>query len=156
MSGGWPSISRAQISPLAQGTGPNKHPLPHLPPTLYGKEGLRLDWTFDLFEEAMFARSLSLNFQANSAYLVRRAMSGTKKGIPVLKMSAPLAAVVGTDMCTRQEALKGVWAYIKANDLQNPAAKREILPDEKLKAVFGQDKATMYEVMKLISPHILK
>ena len=69
---------------------------------------------------------------------------------------APLAAVVGTDMCTRQEALKGVWAYIKANDLQNPAAKREILPDEKLKAVFGQDKATMYEVMKLISPHILK
>ena len=110
----------------------------------------------DLFEEAMFARSLSLNFQANSAYLVRRAMSGAKKGSPVLKMSAPLAAVVGTDMCTRQEALKGVWAYIKANDLQNPAAKREILPDEKLKAVFGQDKATMYEVMKLISPHILK
>ena len=45
----------------------------------------------------MFARSLSLNFQANSAYLVRRAMSGAKKGSPVLKMSAPLAAVVGTD-----------------------------------------------------------
>ena len=77
-------------------------------------------------------------------------------GLVESRGGGPLAAVVGTDMCTRQEALKGVWAYIKANDLQNPAAKREILPDEKLKAVFGQDKATMYEVMKLISPHILK
>lgn len=87
----------------------------------------------------------------------RRAMAGAaKKGSPVLNLSAPLAAVVGRDSCTRQDALKGVWAYIKANDLQNPAAKREILPDEKLKAVFGQSKATMYEVMKLISPHILK
>ena len=83
--------------------------------------------------------------------------SGVKKGgNPVVNMSAELAAVVGTSTCTRQDALKGVWAYIKANDLQNPAAKREILPDAKLKAVFGQDKATMYEVMKLISPHITK
>lgn len=89
--------------------------------------------------------------------LIRRNLSGmAKKGSPVLTMSPSLAAVVGTSSCTRQEALKGVWAYIKANNLQNPAAKREILPDTKLKAVFGQDKATMYEVMKLISPHILK
>ena len=83
-------------------------------------------------------------------------MSTAKKGNPVLTMSPELAAVVGTSSCTRQEALKGVWVYIKANNLQNPEAKREIIPDAKLKAVFGRDKATMYEVMKLISPHILK
>ena len=33
--------------------------------------------------------------------------------------------------------------YIKQNDLQNPTDKREILLDEKMKAVFGVDSFTV-------------
>ena len=54
---------------------------------------------------------------------------------------------------TRQEALKDVWGYIKRENLQNPLNKREILPDPVLKAVFGKDKVTMYEVLKVMNPH---
>ena len=56
---------------------------------------------------------------------------------------------------TRQEALKGVWVYIKANNLQNPENKREIIPDADLKEVFGKDKVTMYEVLKVMNPHFI-
>ena len=49
------------------------------------------------------------------------------------------------------------WAYIKTKDLQNPGNKREILCDEALKAVFqGKDKVTMFEMNKLLTPHLSK
>ena len=59
----------------------------------------------------------------------------------------------GKTAVTRQEALKDVWSYIKRENLQNPLNKREILPDPTLKAVFGKDKVTMYEVLKVMNPH---
>jgi hypothetical protein len=49
------------------------------------------------------------------------------------------------------------WAYIKTKDLQNPGNKREILCDDALKAVFeGKDKVTMFEMNKLLTPHLSK
>ena len=47
-----------------------------------------------------------------------------------------------------------MWDYIKAHNLQNPANKREILADDKLKKVFGTDKVTMFEMNKHISKHV--
>ena len=55
---------------------------------------------------------------------------------------------------TRTEVVSGVWAYIRKHNLQNPENRREILADDKLKAVFGQDKATMFELNKLLSAHL--
>lgn len=41
--------------------------------------------------------------------------------------------------------------------LQNPANKREIQCDEKLKTIFaGKDKVGMLEIAKLLSPHFIK
>ncbi len=87
---------------------------------------------------------------------VRHMSTSSGGSKPLVNLSAELAAVVGSSSITRQEALKGVWAYIKANNLQDPMKKREIVPDEKLRAVFGKDRATMYEVMKLMGPHMTK
>jgi len=71
------------------------------------------------------------------------------------QFSAELAAVTGTAQDTRQAALKAVWAYIKQHDLQDPAAKRFVLPDGKLKAVLGgQDRVSMYSMLGLLAPHI--
>ena len=47
-----------------------------------------------------------------------------------------------------------MWDYIKKHDLQNPANKREILADEKLKPIFGKDKATMFEMNSHIAKHV--
>ena len=72
-----------------------------------------------------------------------------------LQPSAELAAVVGSGKLARGEVVKKVWDYIKANNLQNPANKREIIADDKLKPVFGGlDKVTMFEMNKHLAGHL--
>lgn len=68
--------------------------------------------------------------------------------------SAELAAIVGAAAIARGEAVKKVWDYIKANNLQDPKDKRRILADAKLKAVFGQDSCTMFEMNKYLAQHL--
>jgi upstream activation factor subunit UAF30 len=96
----------------------------------------------------------------SNRYVARAAAFSTVKNeglSTVFKFTPALAAVLGgTQTGTRQDALKGVWAYIKANNLQDQANKRIILADAPLKAVFKQDRTSMYEVMKLMAPHISK
>ena len=68
--------------------------------------------------------------------------------------SADLGAIVGASSLPRSEVVKKVWDYIKKNNLQNPANKREILADAKLEKIFGGKKATMFEMNKHISGHL--
>ncbi len=72
-----------------------------------------------------------------------------------LNLSAELEAVVGKGPMPRSEVVKQIWAYIKKNDLQNPKNKRNILADDKLKAIFGgKGEVTMFEMTKLVSAHM--
>ncbi len=72
-----------------------------------------------------------------------------------LNLSADLEAVVGKGPLPRSEVVKKIWVYIKKNDLQNPKNKRNILADDKLKAVFGgKAEVTMFEMTKLVSAHM--
>ena len=68
--------------------------------------------------------------------------------------SASLAAIVGNGALPRTEVTKKVWDYIKKNKLQDAVNKRMINADEKLKAVLGKAKVTMFEMTKLISNHL--
>ena len=68
--------------------------------------------------------------------------------------SADLAAIVGSSPLPRSEVVSKVWDHIRKNNLQNPANKREILADDKLKKVFGVDKCTMFEMNKHLSNHL--
>jgi chromatin remodeling complex protein RSC6 len=69
--------------------------------------------------------------------------------------SATLAAVVGATPLPRTEVTKKVWDYIKKLDLQDPANRRMINADDKLKAVFGgKAQVSMFEMTKLISDHL--
>ena len=54
----------------------------------------------------------------------------------------------------RTEVVKKLWDYIKAHNLQNPANKRDILCDDKLKAVMGKDEVTMFEMTGLVSKQL--
>lgn len=72
-----------------------------------------------------------------------------------LGLSPELEAVVGKGPLPRGEVVKKMWDYIKKHDLQNPANKRNILADDKLKAIFGgKAEVTMFEMTKLVSAHM--
>lgn len=72
-----------------------------------------------------------------------------------LNPSPELEAVIGKGPMPRTEVVKKLWEYIKKNNLQNPQNKRNILADDKLKAVFGgKGEVTMFEMTKLVSAHL--
>ena len=71
-----------------------------------------------------------------------------------LQPSKELAAVVGTAPLPRGEVVSKVWDYIKKHELQNPENRREILADDKLEAVFGKKKVTMFEMNKYLAQHL--
>jgi upstream activation factor subunit UAF30 len=71
-----------------------------------------------------------------------------------LQPSKELAAVVGAEPLPRGEVVSKVWDYIKKHDLQNPQNRREILADDKLEAVFGKKKVTMFEMNKYLAQHL--
>ena len=60
--------------------------------------------------------------------------------------SAELAEVIGPTPVPRTEVTKKLWDYIKKNKLQDPANKRNINADAKLKPIFGKDQVTMFEM----------
>ncbi|RXK62393.1 hypothetical protein ESA94_05125 [Lacibacter luteus] len=72
-----------------------------------------------------------------------------------LTPSADLAAVIGNKPVPRTEAVKKIWAYIKANKLQDAKNKRMINADAKLKPVFGgKGQASMFEMAKFLNKHL--
>ncbi len=71
-----------------------------------------------------------------------------------LTPSATLAAVIGSAPLPRTEVTKKIWEYIKANNLQDPANKRNINADAKLLPLFGKEQVSMFELTKIVSGHL--
>ncbi|XP_059277635.1 upstream activation factor subunit spp27-like [Lycium ferocissimum] len=72
-------------------------------------------------------------------------------------VSPALANFLGTNEASRTHAVKKVWEYIKSHNLQNPANKREIHCDDKLKTIFdGKDKVGFLEIARLLTQHFQK
>ena len=69
-------------------------------------------------------------------------------------LSPELAALAGPGPMPRTEVVTKVWAYIREHGLQDPANKQTIVADDKLRAVFSRDRCTMFEIQKLLSPHL--
>lgn len=85
---------------------------------------------------------------------------GKKRATPAafkqtFKPDAALAAVVGTTPRTRGQFMKKIWEYIKSKKLQDPSNGQFIIPDAKLKEVFGTSgKVHMTKVPGAVSKHI--
>ncbi|PON49051.1 p53 negative regulator [Parasponia andersonii] len=83
-----------------------------------------------------------------------RANVGLMKLVPV---SSQLGSFLGTTQASRSDAVKKVWEYVKLHNLQNPANKKEIFCDEKLKTIFaGKEKVGFGEIARLLSLHFSK
>ncbi len=71
-----------------------------------------------------------------------------------LTPSATLAAVIGSGNMPRTQVVKKLWDYIKKHDLQDAKNRRNINADDKLKALFGKNTVSMFEMTKIVSKHL--
>mmetsp|Transcript_8904 Transcript_8904/g.8494 ORF Transcript_8904/g.8494 Transcript_8904/m.8494 type:complete len:183 (-) Transcript_8904:183-731(-) len=73
----------------------------------------------------------------------------------VTEISNELAAFLGIEKhIPRTEVIKGIWKYIKDNDLQNPKDRREIILDKRMKKVFKVDRFDQCIMQKYLSAQI--
>ncbi|CAO2833423.1 unnamed protein product [Amaranthus hypochondriacus] len=109
---------------------------------------------------AIGGKCRALMAAAKSSSTPKKASSTPKRPNGVMKIvpiSPALSSFIGSPETSRAEAVKKVWQYIKQNNLQNPANKREILCDENLKALFnGKDSVGFLEVASLLTHHFVK
>lgn len=74
-----------------------------------------------------------------------------------VNLSPELAALLdGVSTMPRTQVVKELWAYIKSNERQDPENRKWIIPDSKMRPVFGNDKFTGFSMMKILKPHIFK
>lgn len=71
-----------------------------------------------------------------------------------LTPSATLAAVIGGGNMPRTQVVKKLWDYIKKHKLQDDKNRRNINADDKLKALFGKNTVSMFEMTKIVSKHL--
>ncbi|GLJ29820.1 hypothetical protein SUGI_0588860 [Cryptomeria japonica] len=71
-------------------------------------------------------------------------------------ISPAMQKFLGVPEIPRTKAIKKIWEYIKENNLQDPANRREILCDESLKSIFdGRERVNFLEIARLMGPHFL-
>merc|ERR1712087_452844 len=74
-----------------------------------------------------------------------------------LTLSTELADLVGAkkgEKLSRPEVVKRIWAYLKANKLQDPENKQYFKPDAKMKPIFGEDKVRAFGMAKFLKTHL--
>lgn len=73
-------------------------------------------------------------------------------------LSDELALVVKSKEIAKNLISRKFWDYVKENDLQDPENKQNIIPDDKIRALYGfnppPDRLSMFHVSRLINPHI--
>ena len=82
----------------------------------------------------------------------RKKTGGVGLKTPVA-LSAGLAQVLGQPYLSRSEVVKGLWAYIREHDLQDPKDRRNIILDDSLGKLF-EDPLTMFTMNKQIGQHL--
>ncbi|KAL3145008.1 hypothetical protein ABBQ32_003509 [Trebouxia sp. C0010 RCD-2024] len=77
-------------------------------------------------------------------------------GKPVRTSDEMAAWLGGQQVMSRPQITSFFWEYIKSQNLLNPANKREVLCNDVLKSLTGQDKFLAFGGQKYFSQHILK
>merc|ERR1712001_165126 len=95
----------------------------------------------------------SLDFQPTSNKKTSKMPKGAGLTKP-MTLSAELAEVVGKKEASRAECIKQLWAYLKKNNLQDPANKQYFTPDKKLAKIFGSDRIRAFGMAKHLSAHL--
>mmetsp|Transcript_8156 Transcript_8156/g.8173 ORF Transcript_8156/g.8173 Transcript_8156/m.8173 type:complete len:215 (+) Transcript_8156:66-710(+) len=67
-----------------------------------------------------------------------------------VQLSNELSEFMGVEICGRTEVTKQIWVYIKANNLQNPSKKSEIICDDKLEKLLKKPKVNMFKMTGIL------
>ncbi|TDZ13842.1 Upstream activation factor subunit spp27 [Colletotrichum sidae] len=81
----------------------------------------------------------------------RKAGGGFQKPF---NLSESLSELLGEPQLSRPQVVKKLWQHIKANELQDPGNKRQIICDDKMQAIFKLPKVDMFQMNKLIGSHL--
>ncbi|KAJ5235502.1 uncharacterized protein N7469_004670 [Penicillium citrinum] len=72
-----------------------------------------------------------------------------------LNLSPALSSLLGGEVTlSRPQTVKKVWQYIRENELQDPADRRQIRCDEAMRAVFKQDRVHMFTMTKILNQNL--
>ena len=74
--------------------------------------------------------------------------------VKVMNVSNDLADIIGMKKASRPQAIKGLWAYIKKHNLQDPAQRQYFTPDAKMAKVFGKAKMKTIHMSKYLSSNL--
>ncbi|KAI0501526.1 hypothetical protein KFK09_016471 [Dendrobium nobile] len=88
----------------------------------------------------------------------KRQKGGASGFLAPVPLSDALTKFIGTgeNILPRSDVIKRLWDYIKQNNLQDPADKRNIICDDKLKELFQVNSFTGFTVTKLLAAHFVK
>ncbi|KAJ1678364.1 hypothetical protein EV182_004199 [Spiromyces aspiralis] len=73
-----------------------------------------------------------------------------------MKLSPKFQAYFKRVFMPRTQVVKGLWAHIKENNLQDSTDKRYIICDDVLKNLFDTDRMFMYTMNKMLNDHLSK
>ncbi|KAJ5386275.1 hypothetical protein N7509_008816 [Penicillium cosmopolitanum] len=72
-----------------------------------------------------------------------------------LNLSPALSSLLGGELTlSRPQTVKKVWQYIRENELQDPADRRQIRCDEPMRAIFKQDRVHMFTMTKILNQNL--
>ena len=89
--------------------------------------------------------------------MAKKSRRGPKKGTGIHKamnVNATLADIIGLKKAARSQWVKGLWAYIKKNKLQDPTNGRFFTPDAKMAKIFGSKKMNGFLMGKFLNAHL--
>lgn len=84
----------------------------------------------------------------------KKKKKGTSRANRPKELSPALAEFMGEPKMTRPDVVKRLHEYIKANNLQNPKNKRQILFDDKLQEVFKRKTTDYFKLNTLLTKHL--
>ncbi|KAK9817776.1 hypothetical protein WJX72_002037 [[Myrmecia] bisecta] len=84
-----------------------------------------------------------------------KARTGPNPLMKPLRASPELAAFLGgRETISRPELTSAFWAYVKANDLQDPDNKKEIICDDALRVFCKEDRFSGFGFMRFFKDHL--
>lgn len=124
-----------------------------------GKWGKKADAKESKVKEAKETKTAKKGVKASpkkaASEKVEKPVKARKSTMPVQTLSQELSAVVGQQELSRSDVTKALWVYIKEHNLQDPANRRLIVPDDKLAKVFGsREPLDMFKLAGVLSKHL--
>jgi upstream activation factor subunit UAF30 len=71
-----------------------------------------------------------------------------------MKSATFLLHLLITIKLSRPQTVKRLWKYIHAKDLQDPSDRRQIRCDDRMRAVFKQDRIHMFTMTKILNQNL--